>query len=171
MALVIGDYSQVNIIYHYIQDTSILNLSYQGSRVYQLWSELEDIAIIIIILSPGCQQPFLIKMASDNRLSAAVFGPKWLVTTGCQQPLPIFFRSGKLVPGLVKTVSLPDRMSCKVLRTFMKTVMVVNTFLCAFSNAAWQFSRSCQENQDSVAWITQENGYIQKFMRSQIYNF
>ena len=89
MALVIGDYSQVNI-YHYIQDTSILNLSYQGSRVYQLWSELEDIAIIIIILSPGCQQPFLIKMASDNRLSAAVFGPKWLVTTGCQQPLPFF---------------------------------------------------------------------------------
>ena len=87
MALVIGDYSQVNI-YHYIQDTSILNLSYQGSRVYQLWSELEDIAIIIIILSPECQQPFLIKMASDNRLSAAVFGPKWLVTTGCQQPLP-----------------------------------------------------------------------------------
>ena len=34
----------------------------------------------------------------------------------------IFFRSGKLVPGLVKTVSLPDRMSCKVLRTFVKTV-------------------------------------------------
>ena len=42
-----------------------------------------------IILSSGCQQPFLVKMASDNRLSAAVFGPKWLVTTGCQQPLPI----------------------------------------------------------------------------------
>ena len=33
----------------------------------------------------------------------------------------IFFRSGKLVPGLVKIVSLPDRMSCKVLRTFVKT--------------------------------------------------
>ena len=32
-----------------------------------------------------------------------------------------FFRSGKLVPGLVKIVSLPDRMSCKVLRTFGKT--------------------------------------------------
>ena len=30
-------------------------------------------------------------MASDNRLSAAVFGPKWLVTTGCQQPLPCFY--------------------------------------------------------------------------------
>ena len=40
----------------------------------------------------GCQQPFLSKMAGDNRLSAAVFGPKRLVTTGCQQPLPkIFF--------------------------------------------------------------------------------
>ena len=33
----------------------------------------------------------------------------------------IFFRSGKLVPGLVKIVSLPDRMSCKALRTFVKT--------------------------------------------------
>ena len=53
-----------------------------------MWPKLEDIVIIITILSPGCQQPFLIKMASDNRLSAAVFGPKWLVTTGCQQPLP-----------------------------------------------------------------------------------
>ena len=41
-----------------------------------------------MILSPGCKQPFLIKMASDNRLSAAVFGPKWLATTGCHQPLP-----------------------------------------------------------------------------------
>ena len=48
-----------------------------------------DSAIIIIILSPSCQQPFLVKMASDNRLSAAILGPKWLVTTGCQQPLPI----------------------------------------------------------------------------------
>ena len=67
--------------------TGILTLSYPGSRVDQLWSKLEDIAIITIILSPGCQQPFLIKMASDNRLSAAVFGPKWLVTTGCQQLL------------------------------------------------------------------------------------
>ena len=37
-----------------------------------------------------------------------------------------FFRSGKLVPGLVKTVSLPDRMSCKVLRTFMKTGQTFN---------------------------------------------
>ena len=35
----------------------------------------------------------------------------------------IFFRSGKLVPGLVKNVTLPDRMSCKVWRTFMKTVL------------------------------------------------
>ena len=35
--------------------------------------KLEDIAITTIILSPGCQQPFLIKMASDNRLSAASF--------------------------------------------------------------------------------------------------
>ena len=33
----------------------------------------------------------------------------------------IFFWSGKLVPGLVKIVSLPDRMSCKVWRTFVKT--------------------------------------------------
>ena len=33
----------------------------------------------------------------------------------------IFFRSGKLVPGLVKIVSLPDRMSYKVWRTFVKT--------------------------------------------------
>ena len=75
-------------MHHYIQDSSILTLSYPGSWIAQLWSKLEDIAIIIIILSPGCQQPFLVKMASDNRLSAAVFGPKWLVTTGCQQPLP-----------------------------------------------------------------------------------
>ena len=29
-----------------------------------------------------------------------------------------FFRSGKVVPGLVKIGSLPDRMSCKVLRAF-----------------------------------------------------
>ena len=36
----------------------------------------------------GCQQPFWSKMAGDNRLSAAVFGPKRLVTTGCQQPSP-----------------------------------------------------------------------------------
>ena len=39
----------------------------------------------------------------------------------------IFFRSGKLVPGLVKIVSLPDRMSCKVLRTFVKTVIATLT--------------------------------------------
>ena len=37
----------------------------------------------------------------------------------------IFFRSGKLVPGLVKIVSLPDRLSCKVLRTFVKTVILL----------------------------------------------
>ena len=36
----------------------------------------------------GRQQPFLSKMAGDNRLSAAIFGPKRLVTTGCQQPSP-----------------------------------------------------------------------------------
>ena len=36
----------------------------------------------------GCQQPFWSKMAGDNRLSAASFGPKRLVTTGCQQPSP-----------------------------------------------------------------------------------
>ena len=58
-------------MHHYIQDSSILTLSYPGSRYDQLWSKLEDIAIIIIILSPGCQQPLLVKMASDNRLSAA----------------------------------------------------------------------------------------------------
>ena len=75
-------------MHHYIQDSSILTLSYPGSKGDQLWSKLEDIAIIIIILWPGCQQPFLVKMASDNRLSAAIFGPKRLVTTGCQQPLP-----------------------------------------------------------------------------------
>ena len=87
MALVI----QFKVMHHYIQDFSILTLSYPGSRVEQLWSKLEDIAIITIILSPGCQQPFLVKMASDNRLSAAIFGPKWLVTTGCQQPLPSIY--------------------------------------------------------------------------------
>ena len=38
----------------------------------------------------GCQQPFLSKMAGDNRLSAASFGPKQLVTTGCKQTLPFF---------------------------------------------------------------------------------
>ena len=59
MALVIGD-SQVKYLHHYIQDSSILNLSYPGSRVDQLWSKLEDIAIIVIILGPGCQQPFLL---------------------------------------------------------------------------------------------------------------
>ena len=62
-----------------------------------MWPKLENIVIIITILSPGCQQPFLIKMASDNRLSAAVFGPKWLVTTGCQQPLPIL-KMAELLP-------------------------------------------------------------------------
>ena len=87
MALVIG-HSQVTYTHHYFLDSSILTLSYPGSRIDQLWSKLADIAIIIIILSPGCQQPFLVKMASDNRLSAAIFGPKRLVTTGCQQPLP-----------------------------------------------------------------------------------
>ena len=87
MALVIG-HSRIKVMHHYIQDSSILTLSYPGSGVDQPWSKLEDIAIIIIILSPGCQQPFLVKMASDNRLSAAVFGLKWLVTTSCQQPLP-----------------------------------------------------------------------------------
>ena len=90
MALVIGQ-SQVKVMHHYIQDSSILTLSYPGSRVNQLWSKQEDIAIIIIILSAGCQQLFLVKTASDNRLSAAVFGPKWLVTTSCQQPLPIYY--------------------------------------------------------------------------------
>ena len=146
MALVIG-HSPVKVMHHYIQDSSILTLSYPGSRIDQLWSKLEDIAIIVIILwsklediaiiviilwsklediaiiviilwsklediaiiviilwsklediaiiviilSPGCQQQFLVKMASDNRLSAAIFGPKWLVTTGCQQPLPYFY--------------------------------------------------------------------------------
>ena len=84
MALVI----QFKVMHHYIQDSSILTLSYPGSRVDQLWSKLEDIAIITIILNPGCQQPFLVKMASDNRLSAANFGPKWLLTTSCHQPLP-----------------------------------------------------------------------------------
>ena len=88
MALVIG-HSQFKVMHHDIQDSSILTLSYPGSRVDQLWSKLEYIAIIIIILRPGCQQPILVKMASDNRLSAAVFSPKWLVTTGCQQPLPL----------------------------------------------------------------------------------
>ena len=70
MALGIG-HSQVKVMHHYIQDSSILTLSYPGSRVDQLWSKLEDTAIIIIILSPGCQQPFWSKMAGDNRLSAA----------------------------------------------------------------------------------------------------
>ena len=84
-------HSQFKVMHNYIQDSSILTLSYPGSRVDQLWSKPEDIAIITIFLSPGCQQPFLIKMASDNRLSAAVFGPKRLVTTGCQQPLPFYF--------------------------------------------------------------------------------
>ena len=89
MSLAIG-HSQFKVMHHYIQDYSILTLSYPCSRVDQLWSKLEDIAIITIILSPGCQQPFFIKMVSDNQLSAAAFGPKWLVKTGCQQPLPIF---------------------------------------------------------------------------------
>ena len=72
MAFVIG-HSQVKVMHHYIQDSSILTLSYPGSRVDQLWPKPEDIAISIIILSPDCQQPFLVKMAGDNRLSAAVF--------------------------------------------------------------------------------------------------
>ena len=86
-ALVI-EHSQFKVMHHYFQDSSTLTLSYPGSRVNQLWSKLEDIAIITIILSPGCQQPFLIQVASDNRLSVAVFDTKWLMTTGCQQPLP-----------------------------------------------------------------------------------
>ena len=85
--MIIG-HCQYKVMHHYIQDSSILTLSYPGSGVDQLWSRMEDIAIITIILSPGCQQPFLIKTASDNQLSAAVFGTKWLVTASCQQPLP-----------------------------------------------------------------------------------
>ena len=83
MALVIG-HSQVKYMHHYFLDSSILTLSYTGSRVDQLWSKLADIAIIIIILSPGCQQLFLVKMASDNRLSAA-------------SSFPIFSSGGHLV--------------------------------------------------------------------------
>ena len=43
---------------------------------FQSVVQVEDIAIIITILSPGCQQPFLVKMTIDNRLSAAVFWSK-----------------------------------------------------------------------------------------------
>ena len=102
-------------MHHYIQDSSILTLSYPGSRVDQLWSKLEDIAIITIILSPGCQQPFLIKTASDNRLSAAVFGPKWLVTTGCQQPLPKLNKGNKIHLGSLKAIFV------KVSQNFIKS--------------------------------------------------
>ena len=56
MALVI----QFQVMHHYKQDSSIITLSYPGSRVDQLWSKLEDIAIITIIL--------------ESQLSAAVFG-------------------------------------------------------------------------------------------------
>ena len=70
MALVIGN-SQFKFMHYYIQDPCILTLSYTGFRLDQLGSKLEDIATATIILSPGCQQPFLIKMAGDNRLSAA----------------------------------------------------------------------------------------------------
>ena len=48
------------VMHHYIKHSSILTLSYPGSRVDQLWSKLEDIAIITIIL--------------ESRLSAAIFG-------------------------------------------------------------------------------------------------
>ena len=48
-----------------------MQLSYPGFRLDQLGSKLEDIAITTIILCPSCQQPFLIKMAGDNQLSAA----------------------------------------------------------------------------------------------------
>ena len=47
-------------------------------------------------------------MAGDNRLSAAIFGPKRLVTTGCQQPSPLNFAA--LVSGvqlLLKVHILP----------------------------------------------------------------
>ena len=70
MALVIG-HSQFKFMHFYIQDSCILALLYPGSRRDQLWSKLEDIAITTIILSPSYQQPFLTKMASDTRLSAA----------------------------------------------------------------------------------------------------
>ena len=91
MAHVIG-HSQVKSMHHYIQDSSILTVSYPGSRVDQLWPKPADIAIIIITLCPGCQQPFLVKMASDNRLSAAVFGPKWLVTATSFQEMRRIWR-------------------------------------------------------------------------------
>ena len=58
-------------MHYYIQDSCILTLSYPGFRLDQLGSKLEDIAITTIILCPCCQQPFLIKMAGDNQLSAA----------------------------------------------------------------------------------------------------
>ena len=41
----------------------------------------------------------------------------------CYYIVLYFFRSSKLVPGLIKIVSLPDQMSCKVWRTFVKTVL------------------------------------------------
>ena len=79
MALVISD-SQVKI-------SAPLHSRLQHPKSI-ISSKLEDIAIIVIILGPHCQQPFLVKMTSDNQLSAAIIGPKWLVTTSCQQPPP-----------------------------------------------------------------------------------
>ena len=69
MALIIG-HSEDKVMQRYIQDSSILTLLYPDSSVDQLWSKLEDIAIIIIILRLCCQQPFLVKTPSDNQLSA-----------------------------------------------------------------------------------------------------
>ena len=53
-------------------------------------------------------------MASDNRLSAAIFSPKWLVTTGCQQPLPNSYWQLKLDPEsqLLTTFNTPYGRYC-----------------------------------------------------------
>ena len=42
MALIVG-HSQVKVLHEYITDPCIVTLSYSGSRIDQLWPEIEDI--------------------------------------------------------------------------------------------------------------------------------
>ena len=63
---------------------------------------------------------FWSKTAGDNRLSAAIFGPKWLVTTGCQQPSP----SGFPPLILIKDQLLKER-TCSPRRIFAYRVDLI----------------------------------------------
>ena len=79
----------------------------------------------------GCQQPFLPKMAGDNQLSAAIFGPKQLVTTGCQQPSPRFYQVFKQANKLKQVEKLSTTSSYL---EFCGSVLINHVILSDFHN-------------------------------------